>query len=96
MICWPAGEPGLGLVPAEADGGGAELDDAGRRAHAGGPTPEAAPPSGGGETQVPQPGGAAHSAAAVSSEHDSFCECAAVLVVVQELGLNVYPLGDFD
>lgn len=69
-LCVSAGEPGLGLVPAEADGVGAEPHDAGRHAHAGGPAPETAPPSGGGETQVPQPGGATHPAAAVSSEKD--------------------------
>lgn len=69
-LCVSAGEPGLGLVSAEADGVGAEPHDAGRHAHAGGPAPETAPPSGGGETQVPQPGGATHPAAAVSSEQE--------------------------
>lgn len=69
-LCVPAGEPGLGLVPAEADRVGAEPHDAGRHAHTGGPAPETAPPSGGGETQVPQPGGAAHPAAAVSTEQE--------------------------
>lgn len=65
-----AGEPGHGPVPAKADRVGAQLHDAGRHAHSGGPTPETASPSGGGETQIPQPGGAAHPAAAVSPGHN--------------------------
>ena len=68
----PAGEPGLSAGPAEADRVRAQPHDAGRHAHTGGPAPETAPPGGGGETQVPQPGGAAHPAAAVSSDHRPF------------------------
>lgn len=67
-LCIPAGEPGLGFVPAEADGVGVEPHDVGRHTHTGGPSPETAPLSGRGETQVPQPGRAAHPAAAVSPD----------------------------
>lgn len=67
-LCIPAGEPGLGFVPAEADGVGVEPHDVGRHTHTGGPAPETAPPGGRGEAQVPQPGRAAHPAAAVSPD----------------------------
>lgn len=65
-LCFPAGEPGLGARPAETDGVWTEPHDAGCHAHPGGPTSETAPPSGGGEAQIPKPGGAAHPTAAVS------------------------------
>lgn len=69
-VCvWAAGEPGFGANSAEADRSRAECARGRRPEEAGGSPAETASPGGGGETQVPQPGGAAHPAAAVSPEH---------------------------
>ena len=61
------GEPGFSASSVEAGRSGAERARGGRPEEAGGPSAETAPPGGGGETQVPQRGGAHHPAAPVSN-----------------------------
>lgn len=84
-LCFPAGEPGLGARPAETDGVWTEPHDAGCHAHPGGPASETAPPSGGGEAQIPKPGGAAHPTAAVSlilsNKHSKYSQVVSVGLV---------------
>lgn len=61
-----AGEPGFGANSVEAHRSGAERARGRRPEEAGGSPAETAPLGGGGETQVPQRGGANHPAAPVS------------------------------